>query len=43
LSLGRRPFRSSPRCGDDRILYIFEGATEIQAQIIARGLVAGRD
>jgi hypothetical protein len=29
--------------GDVRILDIFEGAAEIQAQIIARGLVAGRN
>jgi (2S)-methylsuccinyl-CoA dehydrogenase len=28
---------------DARILNIFEGAAEIQAQIIARGLVAGRN
>ncbi len=28
---------------DARILNIFEGAAEIQAQIIARGLIAGRN
>jgi (2S)-methylsuccinyl-CoA dehydrogenase len=28
---------------DARILNIFEGAAEIQAQIIARGLLAGRN
>ena len=28
---------------DARILNIFEGAAEIQAQVIARGLLAGRN
>ena len=28
---------------DARILNIFEGAAEIQAQVIARGLISGRN
>ena len=36
-------FKSSRVLCDARILNIFEGAAEIQAQVIARGLLSGRN
>ena len=37
------PAEGDPRSPRDRILSVFEGAAEIQAQVIARGLLGRRN